>query len=414
MTRRSFIKEILIRRVPQIIGSYFVAGTSLIFFIQYLVDKYQFPPHYPTLALFALVGILPSVIILSYFHGAPGKDQWTKLEKYAIPANILFIATILLISFQYDYWKVEIKGGQVELTEETQDPQTVLIHITSLGKYKSEYEGKEFFDSVKGRKLVPLPANELDKIRKNVEGLLLGALIDEPIDIILPKLSNEVDFLDKYHILDFNDTSFSNVSINYERFQPDHILYLNIFQYQNESKYFYRLMKWFNLPNTSSNGSDIESDFTDIEDEIFNNLIEMHRGGGVGKVSSVKDDIIYLKLSNINVKKHMHLKGSSLYDYSKNGRQDRIEDLTNGIAYLNSRTDSVSKTTIDIYKDEIISIQDGTGFNWHGDNQRVFTKGFSYKLKVVALLADSIAVTEVIELTYPYVSIRVGDKIGVE
>ena len=407
MIRQSFIKEILIRRVPQIIGSYFVAGTSLIFFIQYLVDKYQFPPHYPTLALFALVGILPSVIILSYFHGAPGKDQWTKLEKYAIPTNILFIATILLFSFQYDYW-------QVELTEEDQDPQTVLIHITSLGKYKSEYEGKEFFDSVKGRKLVPLPANELDKIRKNVEGLLLGALIDEPIDIILPKLSNEVDFLDKYHILDFNDTSFSNVSINYERFQPDHILYFNIFQYQNESKYFYRLMKWYNLPNTGSNGNDIESDFTDIEDEIFNNLIEMHRGSGVGKISSVKDDIIYLKLSNINVKKHMHLQGSSLYDYSKNGRQERIEDLTNGIAYLNSRTDSVSKTTIDIYKDEIISIQDGTGFNWHGDNQRVFTKGFAYKLKVVDLLADSIAVTEVIELTYPYVSIRVGDKIWVE
>ena len=127
MPRRSFLKELLIRRVPQIIGSYFVAGTSLIFFIQYLVDKYQFPPHYPTLALFALVGILPSVIILSYFHGAPGKDQWTKLEKYAIPTNILFIATILLISFQYDFWKVE-------LTEEAQDPQTVLIHITSLGK----------------------------------------------------------------------------------------------------------------------------------------------------------------------------------------------------------------------------------------------------------------------------------------
>ena len=104
----------------------------------------------------------------------------------------------------------------------------------------------------------------------------------------------------------------------------------------------------------------------------------------------------------------------TLYDYSKNGRQERIEDLTNGIAYLNSRTDSVSKTTIDIYKDEIISIQDGTGFNWHGNNKRAFTTGFTYKLKVVDLLADSIAVTEVIELTYPYVSIRVGDKIWVE
>ena len=74
MLNTSFIKTLLERRVPQIIGSYFITGTTLVFFIQYLVDRYQFPTHYPTLALFAIIGILPSVIILSYFHGAPGKD----------------------------------------------------------------------------------------------------------------------------------------------------------------------------------------------------------------------------------------------------------------------------------------------------------------------------------------------------
>ena len=43
MQNKSFIKVLLERRIPQILGSYFIAGTSLIFFIQYLVDKYQFP-----------------------------------------------------------------------------------------------------------------------------------------------------------------------------------------------------------------------------------------------------------------------------------------------------------------------------------------------------------------------------------
>ena len=46
------LKEIFNRRIPQIIGSY----------------------------LTAVIGILPSVIILSYFHGAPGKDEWTKTQ----------------------------------------------------------------------------------------------------------------------------------------------------------------------------------------------------------------------------------------------------------------------------------------------------------------------------------------------
>ena len=64
MPKQSFIKVLLDRRIPHILGSYLVAGTSLILFIEYLVEKYQFPSHYPTLALFALFGILPSVIIL--------------------------------------------------------------------------------------------------------------------------------------------------------------------------------------------------------------------------------------------------------------------------------------------------------------------------------------------------------------
>ena len=92
----SFIKTLLERRVPQIIGSYFITGTTLVFFIQYLVDKYHFPAHYPTLALFGLIGILPSVIIISYFHGAPGKDEWNKIEKYGVPVNIVFFFSKLI------------------------------------------------------------------------------------------------------------------------------------------------------------------------------------------------------------------------------------------------------------------------------------------------------------------------------
>ena len=71
MAQESFIKKLLDRRVPQILGSYLVAATSLVLFVEYLVDKYQFADHYPMLVLFAIIGILPSVIISAYFHGAP-------------------------------------------------------------------------------------------------------------------------------------------------------------------------------------------------------------------------------------------------------------------------------------------------------------------------------------------------------
>ena len=102
---KSLIKTLLERKIPQILASYLIAGTSLILFIEYLVEKYQFPSQYPTLALFALFGILPSVVILAYFHGAPGKDEWTKIEKVGIPINVLFIAGILFFGDSINIWE---------------------------------------------------------------------------------------------------------------------------------------------------------------------------------------------------------------------------------------------------------------------------------------------------------------------
>ena len=102
--KKSFIKELLHRRIPQIIGSYFIASTSMVLFLDWLKINYSLPEEYITLALFGVVSILPSVVIIAYFHGAPGKDEWTKIEKVGIPINIIFIFSILVIGYKGDWW----------------------------------------------------------------------------------------------------------------------------------------------------------------------------------------------------------------------------------------------------------------------------------------------------------------------
>ena len=99
-----FYKELLSRRIPQILGSYFFAGTSFILFMDWLVGRYEIPEYYTTMALFGILAILPSVTILSYFHGAPGKDDWNKIEKIGIPVNIIFILLVFFIGHQGDLW----------------------------------------------------------------------------------------------------------------------------------------------------------------------------------------------------------------------------------------------------------------------------------------------------------------------
>ena len=63
----NLIKELIHRRIPRIIGSYLIAGTSLILFIDWLINRYSFPEYYTTLCLFGVIAIMPSVFILAYF-----------------------------------------------------------------------------------------------------------------------------------------------------------------------------------------------------------------------------------------------------------------------------------------------------------------------------------------------------------
>ena len=100
----NFIQELIHRRIPHIIGSYLIAGTSLILFVDWLVNRYLLPDYFTTLCLFGVLAILPSVVILGYFHGAPGKDKWGKIEIIVVPINLIFIFVVLIIGYINNGW----------------------------------------------------------------------------------------------------------------------------------------------------------------------------------------------------------------------------------------------------------------------------------------------------------------------
>ena len=172
MFKKSFIKILLERRIPQILGSYFIAGTSLIFFIEYLVDKYQFSSHYPALALFGLISIIPSVIILAYFHGAPGKDEWTKMEKIGIPVNILFIAVVLVV---------------FDLTDNTKEPlDSYYLHFTSTENYiDNHYKYKQKM------KLLPFIVDSINTPISSIEDTMLYNITSDCFSYLNQQFQNK-------------------------------------------------------------------------------------------------------------------------------------------------------------------------------------------------------------------------------
>ncbi|MFQ5865288.1 MAG: protein kinase, partial [bacterium] len=96
----SLLKDLLQRRVPQILGLYFLVSLIVIQFVGWLVSRYPISPHLPEFSLAALASMVPTVLLLAYFHGKPGRDGWTGFEKVGIPINLLAAAALLFFLFQ--------------------------------------------------------------------------------------------------------------------------------------------------------------------------------------------------------------------------------------------------------------------------------------------------------------------------
>ncbi|MCD4665081.1 MAG: tetratricopeptide repeat protein, partial [Bacteroidales bacterium] len=98
--KNTFFKDILERRVPQIVGVYMAACWGIIQFVMWVVDEFVLSHFLPQFTFVILLSLLPTVILLSYFHGKPGRDSWTRIEKIGVPLNLIFTIVILIFFFQ--------------------------------------------------------------------------------------------------------------------------------------------------------------------------------------------------------------------------------------------------------------------------------------------------------------------------
>ena len=96
----SFFKDIMQRRVPQITGIYFAVSLGITWFIEWLVNHYPLSPHLPEFTLAILASMIPTVLLMAFFHGKPGRDRWTHTEIVGIPVNIIAAIAFLYFAFE--------------------------------------------------------------------------------------------------------------------------------------------------------------------------------------------------------------------------------------------------------------------------------------------------------------------------
>ena len=419
--KKSFLKELLKRRIPQIIGSYVIASSSLVLFIEYLVEKYNVSEIYPSIVLFGVLAIIPSVIILAYFHGAPGKDEWTRIEKVGIPLNILFMACMLFFGDNFKIWDIN----------KEESPKNYLIHFTSLPEHIphiSKILHLENFETLES-----VDSNLLDSLRQHFQVQLLNWYFGKEKTFTIPDNSTDINSLNEVPLLSVNldftgariddlEQWFTNADFIYNLYNyPDHIIYLNIYKtITNNNKSGYKLSASFvsGNPKDGNNGNG-DDNYKNLDD-LFNNIGEglKHRAGDkkyIGYVSEIKDDIVFVKLEDINVQKNMEIEASNTYyfgydhfDYNK-GYQDKLEDNKNRIEYVKRTKDEKYILDLDQYIADYTSILSDSLYCIQGCVQTV---GNDYTLRVIEIM-DSIAITKFVRMNHPWMKLRLYDQVFV-
>ena len=93
----SFARDLIHRRVPHILAGYAAVSWGIVEFTAFAVDEFLLSPYFTRAALVTLVIMVPSVFMVAWFHGKPGKerDSVPRTEKIGIPVNLVVCLVVL-------------------------------------------------------------------------------------------------------------------------------------------------------------------------------------------------------------------------------------------------------------------------------------------------------------------------------
>ncbi len=120
-SRVPLTRDLIHRRVPHILAIYAGASWALVEFTAFATDEFLLSPLWTRVVLVTLLLMLPSVLMLAWFHGKPGRDRdsLARTEKIGIPANAVLCAVLLWALFAGEELGSATRSVRVETEEGT-------------------------------------------------------------------------------------------------------------------------------------------------------------------------------------------------------------------------------------------------------------------------------------------------------
>ena len=92
---RNLMSRLMARRLPHVTGAYLAASWAIIEVMEWLADQGVFGREWVYAVVAGLVTLLPSILLITYTHGAHGQESVTRAEKIGVPVNLLLVALLV-------------------------------------------------------------------------------------------------------------------------------------------------------------------------------------------------------------------------------------------------------------------------------------------------------------------------------
>ncbi|MEM7053409.1 MAG: tetratricopeptide repeat protein [Pseudomonadota bacterium] len=95
------LKQLFARRVPQIIGLYIAATWMTVEIGEWVTEQLNLSGSLVFYVFVLMAALLPAVAVLAWNHGAPGRDQSPRGEKWFVSANAAVALLLLLVVAEF-------------------------------------------------------------------------------------------------------------------------------------------------------------------------------------------------------------------------------------------------------------------------------------------------------------------------
>ena len=117
----SLMRNLVERRVPHSLAIYIGVSWGCVQFTHFIVNEFLLSPHWTRVVLSTVLLFLPTVLMLAWFHGRPGRNRVTLTEKVGVPVNLAVAAVVLALAFS----GTDLGAAVTRVSVENEDGQTV-------------------------------------------------------------------------------------------------------------------------------------------------------------------------------------------------------------------------------------------------------------------------------------------------